>query len=431
MKTCFHSTVAALLAAVTLLPAQCVVAQDAGTPPTGRLGDRVWFDADRDGLQDEDEPGMAGVVVELQDCDGNVLDTAITSATGHFLFEDLPAGAYCLRVVRPVGYAFTEKHVGGAGELDSDVNALGGTSCYQFVTPPDDLSLDAGLVLLCSISGHAWYDRNGNGYREPKDAFLAGVVVNLLACDGTVLAEAITGPDGRYRFDDLEPGAYQIGMVPMRGLALTRARIGAETRDSDVWPASARSDCVVLGFGQPHAELHVGIRSGYGCISFTQEDWGALPGESHPAALLTNCFARFYKRGLRIGIGHGLTFTSAQAVQDFLPAAGAPGVLVGDQTDPLISEAGELAGNLLALKLNVDFALRKQTGRNILGLKIEPGHPLAGQRVARLLALAHKVVGGRMDVLPPGVSLEDLNDTLARINRNFRCGEHDLGFLGR
>ena len=74
------------------------------TPPTAALGDRVWIDADGDGVQDPEEAGIAGVPVTLYyDPDGDgVFGTptirrrrrTTTDATGNYLFDNLPPGAY-------------------------------------------------------------------------------------------------------------------------------------------------------------------------------------------------------------------------------------------------------------------------------------------------------------------------------------------------
>jgi hypothetical protein len=400
-------------------------------PPPGLIGDRVWLDLDRNGLQDEGEPGMAGIVVALEDCDGNTIASTSTTAAGSYLFSGVPPGTYRVHFVRPIGYAFTSPLAGADPAIDSDANAFGTTDCFVLVETQAVDSIDAGLVQLCSIGGLAWLDRNRNGIRERREVLLKGITIHLLSCDGLEINQTETGDDGTYRFQDLEPGDYQIGIAPMSGLALTRPNAGLETSDSDVFPETGMTECLTLAFGQPHAEVDAGIRFGFGCITFKQEDWGALPGESHVSDRLTNCFARFYKRGLKVGIGNTLTFTTAEAIERFLPADGPPAVLLADQTDPMLTEAGEFAGQVVALKLNVDFAIRKQTGRNILGLRIEPGHKFARYRVARLLALAQRVLGGRPDLLPAGLSVADLNDAIARVNRNFDCGMMDLGFLGR
>ena len=45
-------------------------------------------------IQDVDEPGIQGVVVELFDGAGNSLGTTTTGPTGEYLFLDLPQGDY-------------------------------------------------------------------------------------------------------------------------------------------------------------------------------------------------------------------------------------------------------------------------------------------------------------------------------------------------
>ena len=41
--------------------------------PKYNLGDYVWEDTNKDGIQDSDEKGIAGVTVTLKDDNGNVL----------------------------------------------------------------------------------------------------------------------------------------------------------------------------------------------------------------------------------------------------------------------------------------------------------------------------------------------------------------------
>ena len=50
------------------------------------IGDFVWNDLDRDGIQDPGEPGIAGVVVQLVDENGFVIATAVTDGSGFYQF---------------------------------------------------------------------------------------------------------------------------------------------------------------------------------------------------------------------------------------------------------------------------------------------------------------------------------------------------------
>lgn len=55
--------------------------------PIIEIGNYVWRDLDRDGIQDGNEPPIAGVIVELLDAGGNVIGTSITDANGGYYFN--------------------------------------------------------------------------------------------------------------------------------------------------------------------------------------------------------------------------------------------------------------------------------------------------------------------------------------------------------
>ena len=80
------------------------------TAPTGSIGDRVWNDADGDGVQDGGETGLVGVTVELRNGAGDVLATTTTGADGAYSFGDVYPGTYTVRVdptTLPAGQAPT------------------------------------------------------------------------------------------------------------------------------------------------------------------------------------------------------------------------------------------------------------------------------------------------------------------------------------
>jgi hypothetical protein len=118
---------------------------DAGlVSPPNRLGDLVWLDADRDGLQDGDEPGVAGVVVALSDG-----SRATTGQDGRYVFGDLPDGTFTACFTLPAGYGFTRAN---AGEDSMDSDADPATGCTQPVNlgigNRDNLTVDSGLIPL-------------------------------------------------------------------------------------------------------------------------------------------------------------------------------------------------------------------------------------------------------------------------------------------
>jgi len=110
------------------------------------LGDTVWNDLNRDGIQDDDEPGIEGVTVRLYDCDGNWLASTTTDENGQYMFSDLMPGGYRVEFVLPAGYAFSPQYQGGNPELDSNAHRVTGLS--ECVTLPEgitDPTIDAGM----------------------------------------------------------------------------------------------------------------------------------------------------------------------------------------------------------------------------------------------------------------------------------------------
>jgi LPXTG-motif cell wall-anchored protein len=63
------------------------------------LGSTVWIDTNGDGAVDPEEEGIAGVLVNLYDLDGVLVDIAETDADGNYLFTDLLPGTYLVQLV--------------------------------------------------------------------------------------------------------------------------------------------------------------------------------------------------------------------------------------------------------------------------------------------------------------------------------------------
>ncbi len=122
-----------------------VVAFDAGYQTTG-FGDRVWRDLNEDGVQDADEPGLAGVAVDLYDSSGFVISTT-TDVNGDYGFLNLTPGDYAAVFNLPTGNSFSPQDAGADDALDSDADpGTGRTITLTLSAGQLDLSWDAGLT---------------------------------------------------------------------------------------------------------------------------------------------------------------------------------------------------------------------------------------------------------------------------------------------
>ncbi|MFJ5882035.1 SdrD B-like domain-containing protein [Kitasatospora cineracea] len=139
-------------------PAKVGVAVRQTAPSNNALGDLVWQDVNRDGLQQPGEPGVGGVGVALLDGAGQpVRDlhgtpvTTTTGADGHYLFDHLPDGSYAVRfdlATLPKDATVTARHVGNDPAIDSDADpATGLTQTVTLTGGQHDLDLDLGILL--------------------------------------------------------------------------------------------------------------------------------------------------------------------------------------------------------------------------------------------------------------------------------------------
>lgn len=109
------------------------------------LGNRVWLDANSNGIQDIDEEGIPGICVELQNAEGATVQTTTTDTNGIYGFNVEPGQRYMVKVRRPAYLDFSMPNE-GLDDLDSDVDPQSGAS-EQVVVQGDSLDWDAGMIL--------------------------------------------------------------------------------------------------------------------------------------------------------------------------------------------------------------------------------------------------------------------------------------------
>ena len=233
---------------LVLLISVNVFARHAGT---ASIGDRLWLDANANGIQDlTEQTGISGILVQLRNAAGVVIATSTTNATGNYLFGALEAGTYT--VVFPISTSsglLTRQDQGADDSKDSDPDqATGKTAIITVSANQVVTNVDAGYYPRTMVLGGAvWADLDKDGIKNTRtgasiilDRGISGVTVKLYpdadnnnAADGPALGTAVTDADGEYRFINLSPGNYIVGVTTPAGFKVSVINGGDPDNDID------------------------------------------------------------------------------------------------------------------------------------------------------------------------------------------------------
>ncbi len=128
-------------------------------PTTASLGDFVFEDYNRNGVQDAGEPGIPNATVVLKDGGGITIGTTTTDANGIYSFTNLAPGTYSVTFTTPATYVPTLSNIGADDTKDSDPVA-GVAAGIVLTAGQNNTTIDAGFYRLISISGNVWHDVN-------------------------------------------------------------------------------------------------------------------------------------------------------------------------------------------------------------------------------------------------------------------------------
>ena len=185
------------------------------------LGNRVWLDANGNGLQDAGEGGISGLCVNLYDGGGHLLQRAATDSNGYYGFNVQP-GRYTVEFEKLHGYHFTKPNAGD-DSIDSNADPASGRATVDISA--DDLTIDAGLI------------PTGNAPMRPPDAmplpqvgpvrsgrliyrYLAQSYGNSCLIYAFASAEVLVHlPQCHMVFHQLVAGGYMMGLDEMQEVA--------------------------------------------------------------------------------------------------------------------------------------------------------------------------------------------------------------------
>lgn len=197
-----------LVTQIELLSGVDAVHYDFCEIPPAQLCGFVYVDMNNNGLKEAGEAGIANVTVELLDAGGQPTGvTVVTDETGEYCFVGLRPGTHGVREFQPSGYydgLDTPGDAGGTaanpGDRITGAVLTGGQHGENY---------NFGELLPASIAGKVHVNTNGD-CDDPANPPLAGVTIELLNSNGTVIGTRVTDANGEYRFDNLAPGTYSV-----------------------------------------------------------------------------------------------------------------------------------------------------------------------------------------------------------------------------
>ncbi len=216
------------------------------------IGNRIWNDADGDGVQDPGEAGIAGVTVHLYNAAGNVIATAVTDANGEYYFSSAtgtsngsgiyglnlqPNTNYSIRMDNPADFSpggvlngifltrsDTATQAGNADSSDSDAhltaNPLGSPagnfpviSVTTGASGQNDHTLDAGFAPTAPTAAASDI---GGRVLDAKWRGISAASVTLTTQTGEQTT-ILTDETGYFRFTDVPGGSLATVSVAAKG----------------------------------------------------------------------------------------------------------------------------------------------------------------------------------------------------------------------
>lgn len=180
-------------------------------------------DTNGNGIWDSGENGISNWNITLNcfSCNSSNV-TSITDNNGSYKFTGLINGTYNVTEETKPGFNATSTILKQVTINGENINNLNFTNQPVTTTP------------VVGISGFVINDKNGNGVQDPGETGLSGVKIRLMGIvKGRIdNKDTVTDSKGMYKFDNLEPGRYQIAETrparfePSTGLIVKTITLG-------------------------------------------------------------------------------------------------------------------------------------------------------------------------------------------------------------
>jgi len=231
-----------------LIPGDNNNSLDAGLYICSQIGNKVWYDTNKNDVMDVNENGINGLRVNLWRNMGGVwtvYDYRYTgpkpgapSDDGHYQFC-APPGLYYIEVIMPpLGLVQVLPNRGNNPLLDSDLtnaNGIGTTNVFTLNSGLSKLDIGAGYYPMALAGNLVWLDVNQNGIQEVNEPKMSGVTVKAYdAATHEMIKETQTDINGEYIFDYLQKKDVYLKFNVPAQYSATVPSATSDDKDSDV-----------------------------------------------------------------------------------------------------------------------------------------------------------------------------------------------------
>jgi hypothetical protein len=233
---------------ITLVAGETNNTYDAGFYKCASIGDVVWYDTNKNDIQNSTENGINGMEVRLYRNHFGTWMLWDTKATGHkpgtpsddgYYKFCAPPGSYYIQVIMPPnGLVRARPFIGGNVNLDSDLNNANGpntTNVINLTSGQVNMTIDAGFYPQATAGNLVWIDENQDGIQNIAEPVVPNVLVQAYEVStNQMVADAITDNDGLYTISNLNQEQIYLKFTPPTGYFATYSNLGDDKINSDV-----------------------------------------------------------------------------------------------------------------------------------------------------------------------------------------------------
>lgn len=234
----------------------------------------IWFDANYDGIKEDNEIGIEDVEIELYNENNDLLFSKVSLSndiSSNVLFDSLVTDDYYLVANwSDEKYVLTKFQSGEDRSKDSDFSLNKGVNLTDMIkVNPGEIidNYDLGLALnYGQISGFVWNDINENGIKEIGENYIDSVRIELYSNDLRLVGTTFTGleENGKYKFRNIEKGAYIVKFINPENFDISEG-IGDDMKISNRFGIGT-TDLINLNWGAQVGNINGGFISDKGII---------------------------------------------------------------------------------------------------------------------------------------------------------------------